>query len=271
MLKAITSGSQSIHYGSRRPTDGDVATHFSFDGSTRHLVAKNRPRWIPTISILSLTKYALKRSSTALPRPFWVSKVAPFRLWRSNPAGIMGAMHFADSIVIFLLALILFGPKKLPEIARQVGKLMVEFRRASNEFKAQIDDELRSMEQQDRQKKLEASPAQTTALSAPEEDSAEAEEEEALRRRPLDEDYYEDEDEPEDSDEPVILPPSTGETVSADRPHKPDMPVAPPELLEAAAADPHPVYAEALAAEQNGSSNHTGSKPESEQAIVNHG
>ena len=66
----------------------------------------------------------------------------------------MGAMHFADSIVIFLLALILFGPKKLPEIARQVGKLMVEFRRASNEFKSQIDDELRAMEQQDRQKKL---------------------------------------------------------------------------------------------------------------------
>ena len=59
-------------------------------------------------------------------------------------------MHFADSIVIFLLALILFGPKKLPEVARQVGKLMMEFRRASNEFKSQIDDELRAMEQQDR-------------------------------------------------------------------------------------------------------------------------
>ena len=59
-------------------------------------------------------------------------------------------MHFADSIVIFLLALILFGPKKLPEIGRQIGKLLVEFRRASNEFKAQIDEELRNMEQQER-------------------------------------------------------------------------------------------------------------------------
>jgi len=83
-------------------------------------------------------------------------------------------MHFADSIVIFLLALILFGPKKLPEVARQVGKLMMEFRRASNEFKSQIDDELRAMEQQDRQKKLEATAAQTPALTAPENTSAES-------------------------------------------------------------------------------------------------
>ena len=58
-------------------------------------------------------------------------------------------MHFADSIVIFLLALVLFGPKKLPEIGRQIGKLLAEFRRASNEFKMQIDEELRTMEQQE--------------------------------------------------------------------------------------------------------------------------
>jgi sec-independent protein translocase protein TatB len=187
----------------------------------------------------------------------------------------MGAMHFADSIVIFLLALILFGPKKLPEIARQVGKLMMEFRRASNEFKSQIDDELRAMEQQDRQKKLEAAAAQTPTLAAGETASAELEgseeEDDSYRRRPLEEDSYEDEDEMEDSAEPAILPPSSGETINADWPRKPSMPVAPTELLEKAATDPHPVYAEALAAEQNGSSNHTGPEPESAQAIVNHG
>lgn len=184
-------------------------------------------------------------------------------------------MHFADSIVIFLLALILFGPKKLPEVARQVGKLMMEFRRASNEFKSQIDDELRAMEQQDRQKKLEATAAQTPALTAPENTSAEStesdDEDYSYRRRPLDEDLYDDEDEMEDPAEPVILPPSTGEPIRADRPNKPSMPVAPAEMVEAAAADPHPVYAEALAAERNGSSNHTGPEPESAQAIVNHG
>ncbi|MBB6143271.1 sec-independent protein translocase protein TatB [Silvibacterium bohemicum] len=102
-------------------------------------------------------------------------------------------MHFADSIFIFLLALILFGPKKLPEIGRQIGKLLVEFRRASNEFKSQIDEELRTMEQQERQKKLEQA-----ALPAAEMTS-----------------------------QPNILPPSTGMTVSASQPYGQ---VTPPEL-----------------------------------------
>jgi sec-independent protein translocase protein TatB len=65
-------------------------------------------------------------------------------------------MHFGDTIFIFLLALVVFGPKKLPEIGRQIGKLMVEFRRASNDFKLQIEEELRSAEQADRQKALAA-------------------------------------------------------------------------------------------------------------------
>lgn len=178
-------------------------------------------------------------------------------------------MHFADSIVIFLLALILFGPKKLPEIARQIGKLMVEFRRASNEFKSQIDEELRNMEMQERQKKLEAQNAavQTPAISAPEGPSLttpNAPPENALP------DYNASPElsaSPEEV-QPVILPPSTGEPVSAARPF---MPVASQELLDAAAVDPHPVYAEALAAEQNGSSHSAGPVPENSQAAVNHG
>ncbi len=68
-------------------------------------------------------------------------------------------MHFGDTIFIFLLALVVFGPKKLPEIGRQIGKLMVEFRRASNDFKLQIEEELRASEQADRQKALEAQAA----------------------------------------------------------------------------------------------------------------
>ena len=63
---------------------------------------------------------------------------------------------FQDSAFIFLLALILFGPKKLPELARQLGKLMGEFRRASNEFRMQMDDELRVAEQAERQKEIAA-------------------------------------------------------------------------------------------------------------------
>jgi sec-independent protein translocase protein TatB len=46
-----------------------------------------------------------------------------------------------EMIFIFLLALILFGPKKLPEMAREVGKFVAEFKRASNDFKYQLQSE----------------------------------------------------------------------------------------------------------------------------------
>ena len=63
---------------------------------------------------------------------------------------------FADSIFLFVLALLLFGPKKLPVLARELGKWVGEFRRASNEFKMQMEDELRASEQADRQKQIAA-------------------------------------------------------------------------------------------------------------------
>ncbi len=71
-------------------------------------------------------------------------------------------MSLPDTIFIFGLALVVFGPKKLPEIGRQLGKLVLEFRRASNEFKMQIDEELRAAEVADRQKQI-AAPAVTPA------------------------------------------------------------------------------------------------------------
>ena len=61
-----------------------------------------------------------------------------------------------DSAVIFILALLLFGPKKLPELARYVGKLMNEFRRASNEFRMQMEEEFRQSEQEAQRKKIAA-------------------------------------------------------------------------------------------------------------------
>jgi sec-independent protein translocase protein TatB len=56
------------------------------------------------------------------------------------------AMSFSDTIFLFFLALILFGPKKLPGIARQAGRLLAELRRASNEFKSQIETEIAHLE-----------------------------------------------------------------------------------------------------------------------------
>jgi sec-independent protein translocase protein TatB len=59
---------------------------------------------------------------------------------------MMNSMSFSETVFLFFLALIVFGPKKLPEIARQVGKFMNEFRRASNEFKSQIEQEISQLE-----------------------------------------------------------------------------------------------------------------------------
>lgn len=47
-----------------------------------------------------------------------------------------------EMIFLFFLALILFGPKKLPEIGRTIGRFMNEFKRASNEFRSQIEAEI---------------------------------------------------------------------------------------------------------------------------------
>jgi len=52
----------------------------------------------------------------------------------------------SEMIFLFLLVLILFGPKKMPEIGRQVGRFLNEFRRASNEFRSQIESEINSLD-----------------------------------------------------------------------------------------------------------------------------
>src|SRR5207245_6061027 len=55
-------------------------------------------------------------------------------------------LGFPEMLFIFLLALIIFGPKKLPEIGRQIGRALNELRRASNEFKAQIESEISQLD-----------------------------------------------------------------------------------------------------------------------------
>ncbi len=64
-----------------------------------------------------------------------------------------------EMIFIFLLALIIFGPRKLPEIGRQLGKAMLEFKRASNTFQTQLEDEIRQLElHENRAKTIHAVP-----------------------------------------------------------------------------------------------------------------
>jgi sec-independent protein translocase protein TatB len=55
-------------------------------------------------------------------------------------------LGFSELFFIGVLALIIFGPRKLPEIGRQVGRALAEFKRASNEFKAQIESEINQLE-----------------------------------------------------------------------------------------------------------------------------
>ena len=58
-----------------------------------------------------------------------------------------------DTIFIFLLALVVVGPRRLPELARRLGKLVAEFRRASNELKNQLSAEMESIEREERAEK----------------------------------------------------------------------------------------------------------------------
>jgi TatA/E family protein of Tat protein translocase len=58
-----------------------------------------------------------------------------------------------EMIFIFLLALVIFGPKKLPELGRQLGKALGEFKKASNEFKNQLEAEMMNIELEERAKK----------------------------------------------------------------------------------------------------------------------
>lgn len=101
---------------------------------------------------------------------------------------MMKRMSFSETIFLFFLALVIFGPKKLPEIARQVGKYLNEFKRASNEFRSQIEQEISNLEVENREvenkqtilppnpppegatsrtRTLEAAPTEASAVDAP--------------------------------------------------------------------------------------------------------
>lgn len=60
----------------------------------------------------------------------------------------MGPVGWQEMAVIFVLALLLFGPKKLPELGRTLAKAMAEFRRAQNDLKATFEREMRSLERE---------------------------------------------------------------------------------------------------------------------------
>jgi TatA/E family protein of Tat protein translocase len=60
---------------------------------------------------------------------------------------MLGSVGVPELIIIFVLALIIFGPRKLPELGRSLGKSLAEFKRASNELRNTLDEEIRVEEQ----------------------------------------------------------------------------------------------------------------------------
>jgi TatA/E family protein of Tat protein translocase len=67
---------------------------------------------------------------------------------------VFGTLGMPELILIFVVALLLFGPRKMPQIGRSIGRAMGEFRRASNEFKRTIEDEVAADEIRDVEKDL---------------------------------------------------------------------------------------------------------------------
>jgi len=88
-------------------------------------------------------------------------------------------------LVIFLIALVVLGPEKLPQVARSLGKMMAEFRRMTGDFRYQIENEMREMERQANVREAEAEAtialtATSPALPAPYETAQESALEAAL-------------------------------------------------------------------------------------------
>lgn len=56
----------------------------------------------------------------------------------------MWNLGFQELVIIFIIALVIFGPRKLPDLGKSLGKSLAEFKRASNELKRTWEDEVRA-------------------------------------------------------------------------------------------------------------------------------
>jgi TatA/E family protein of Tat protein translocase len=74
---------------------------------------------------------------------------------------MLGSIGMPELIIIFVIALIIFGPRKLPELGRSLGKSLAEFKKASNELRNTLEEEIRIEEQKDAAK----APTPATATS----------------------------------------------------------------------------------------------------------
>jgi TatA/E family protein of Tat protein translocase len=85
---------------------------------------------------------------------------------------MFGSIGMQELIIIFVVALIIFGPRRLPDLGKSLGKSIAEFKRASNELRSTLEDEIRVEEQKQVKSSVpaqdSATPAQDTATPAQE-------------------------------------------------------------------------------------------------------
>ena len=79
----------------------------------------------------------------------------------------MGPVGMPELVIIFVIALIIFGPRKLPELGKSLGRSINEFKRASNELKSTLEDEIRVEEQKAPAAPRTAPPGPTPTPSVP--------------------------------------------------------------------------------------------------------
>jgi Tat protein translocase TatB subunit len=68
---------------------------------------------------------------------------------------VLGSLGFPEIAMILLVALLLFGPRKMPQIGKTIGRALAEFRRASNDFKRTIEDEVAAEDLRDVKQSLD--------------------------------------------------------------------------------------------------------------------
>ena len=74
---------------------------------------------------------------------------------------MLGSIGMPELIIIFVIALIVFGPRKLPELGRSLGKTIAEFKKATTDFQNTLEEEIRVDEQ-----RAKATPAASTTPAA---------------------------------------------------------------------------------------------------------